>query len=1187
MRIAYNPSGAGALKSAPDNDDITFDIPGQSIYALGTQFKGTSYELQGEVVDDGYKIKLIQSVGDSYSISVPVIKGENSPKFGLVPAPTSTEGFLKGDGTWVVPQLSSNNIYLDESYTIAKEALSLGDKDSLTNALGKLEYKLDVAYGLVTNANDSDGTIENLKEIFDVLKDIKDTETIQDIISGFPGVNKVGTVTSVALKEGIGVAITGGTITDKGEFEISNTGVISITPGDNIITVNTGGTSENITIPYATTATNLTGNPVITDNQDNTIKITVGSKNSNNFTVPYATTAAKLSEKPTLNATESKIQVTVGGQTSDTFEVPYAVSATNLLNAPTLQGDKEITVTVGGKTSEGFTVPYATNASRITTDAGSDTTPVYFKDGVPNECSFTVKTSVPENALFTDTTYTFEGGTNSFKFKSRYETDETTVDIIPHIENNVTYSNPANGYVAIFDGDEGVIKSSGYTIEASVPPNANFKDTWKLNTKDSEGYVAKPSDESTGMVWKVDTEGNPTWDLESVRSVSVTSKLDNGVHIGSVEVNGNNTNLYAPTPTTYSFAGGENKFTVTPSIGNSYDVQITPIIAKNVTYSHSEKNQVVIFGDGGIITNSGYYIHSTVPENAKFTDTWNQNSKGCDGYVLGPGDEDIDKVWKTDAEGNPGWRDEKVTIVSVEQSITEGHKIGSIEVNGSPTELFAPITPNNVTYAGNTNANTVVIFNGDSGTITSSGFTIGKSVPDWADFTNTWRGITDAYNPETTNSEISLSQTGAKQLYWDLFNQLNDGHADEARYAVTAGTAETAKKLIGIDFSTEVVTEGRGNIAVWVGDKICQVPEDILYAGTATNLLSAPSLNAVGDNITVTAGNKTSSEFTVPYATTATNLSNAPSLSIDGNTIAVTAGGATSSYITVPYATSAGSIDGTISIDNGANPNTIEINVGNRVSADFIVPYATNADNCTHGSFGSASIKSWTTTVASNSTNLITSGAVHAYAPAKDGTGAYGNWNITATNANYATTAEWTEIAGTLNGCTIHLTGDVEGSAAFNGTSELYISTTCYNSGGGGGYIGTTPVNSYQDYGQGITGVGSISYSGIFYISSTNFSVDNSGAYHTSDIRKKTNITKARNLDIADLLVEFDWKESGKHSWGYIAQDLLTVLPEAVNYNKDVDMYSVNYNVAHSAAIASLTARIKELEEKLKKHGIQ
>lgn len=100
------------------------------------------------------------------------------------------------------------------------------------------------------------------------------------------------------------------------------------------------------------------------------------------------------------------------------------------------------------------------------------------------------------------------------------------------------------------------------------------------------------------------------------------------------------------------------------------------------------------------------------------------------------------------------------------------------------------------------------------------------------------------------------------------------------------------------------------------------------------------------------------------------------------------------------------------------------------------------------------------------------------------------------------------------------------------------------------------------------------------------FYTDANGAYWTSDMRLKTNIIKARNLDVADLLVEFDWKESNEHSWGYIAQDLLEVLPEAVSYNSDTDRYAVNYNVAHSAAIASLTARIKELEEKLKKYGI-
>lgn len=85
-------------------------------------------------------------------------------------------------------------------------------------------------------------------------------------------------------------------------------------------------------------------------------------------------------------------------------------------------------------------------------------------------------------------------------------------------------------------------------------------------------------------------------------------------------------------------------------------------------------------------------------------------------------------------------------------------------------------------------------------------------------------------------------------------------------------------------------------------------------ATTATNLASAPSLAASGNNITVTAGGKTSSAFTVPYATkagsatsatTATNLKNAPSLTANGDKIKVTIGDKSSSELTVPYATKA------------------------------------------------------------------------------------------------------------------------------------------------------------------------------------------------------------------------------------------------------------------------------------------
>lgn len=170
----------------------------------------------------------------------------------------------------------------------------------------------------------------------------------------------------------------------------------------------------------------------------------------------------------------------------------------------------------------------------------------------------------------------------------------------------------------------------------------------------------------------------------------------------------------------------------------------------------------------------------------------------------------------------------------------------------------------------------------------------------------------------------------------------------------------------------------------------------------------------------------------------------------------------------------------------------------------------------------------------------------------------------------------------TSTGMQISATSSIDLSAGDN--AQIYISNAMraiYTTRTTPASLGLSAAPWGALYAASGTFTGNISANGGSFYTNAN------GAYHTSDIRKKTNITKARNLDIADLLVEFDWKDSGKHSWGYIAQDLLEVLPEAVDYNEDIDVYSVNYNVAHSAAIASLTARIKELEEKLKKYGIQ
>lgn len=110
---------------------------------------------------------------------------------------------------------------------------------------------------------------------------------------------------------------------------------------------------------------------------------------------------------------------------------------------------------------------------------GSTTKPIYLTSGVAKPCTYTLGTSVPSDAKFTDnnTTYSFAGGTNKFTVTPSGGTAQE-VSVTPSITNNVTYSGTlTSGQVAVLDGTAGKIKASGYTIAKSVPSNAVFTDT--------------------------------------------------------------------------------------------------------------------------------------------------------------------------------------------------------------------------------------------------------------------------------------------------------------------------------------------------------------------------------------------------------------------------------------------------------------------------------------------------------------------------------------------------------------------------------------------------------------------------------------------------------------------------------------------------------------------------------------
>jgi len=90
------------------------------------------------------------------------------------------------------------------------------------------------------------------------------------------------------------------------------------------------------------------------------------------------------------------------------------------------------------------------------------------------------------------------------------------------------------------------------------------------------------------------------------------------------------------------------------------------------------------------------------------TNTWNANTKTVAGYVAAPGDV-ANKVWKTDASGNPGWRDDADTDTNTTYTAGTG-----LTLTGTVFSVTKTITASET-------ADTIALRNG-SGQLVATGF---------------------------------------------------------------------------------------------------------------------------------------------------------------------------------------------------------------------------------------------------------------------------------------------------------------------------------------------------------------------------------------------------------------------------------------------------------------------------------
>lgn len=400
----------------------------------------------------------------------------------------------------------------------------------------------------------------------------------------------------------------------------------------------------------------------------------------------------------------------------------------------------------------------ANSSNKLNTDAGSATNPVYFSNGIPVKTTYTLGASVPSNAKFTDTTYgvvsTSADGLAPKRdgSTSKFLRGDGTWAVPP--DTNTTYgtaSSSTAGLVKIGFTESG----KNYPVELNSSGQMFVNVPW-TDTDTNTHYKAVPHAGTSSSTSATATSNGSTYinivengsrsggiNIKGSGATTVTSDANGVITINSTDTN-------TDTNTTYSLSGAlsGNTFvnTLTPSSGSNTTATVPAMTAASsssagkaglVPAPASGKQTSFLRGDGTWVVPSDTDTKNTTGS----TDT---SSKiflvGATSQAANPQTYSHDTAYV----GTDGCLYSNSTKVSV-----DGHThsyAGSSISGGSATSAVKLDTS-----AGS--ATQPVYFSG--GKPTACSYTLGKSVPSDAKFTDTTYTL-GSFGITATASELNV-----------------------------------------------------------------------------------------------------------------------------------------------------------------------------------------------------------------------------------------------------------------------------------------------------------------------------------------------------------------------------------------------------------------------------------------------